>query len=345
MNVSTFGFLPDQRKVLLYKVKAGELELWLSTLGASIISLKVPSRKGIDDIVLGYKDFEGYLKNRYYFGSTVGRFANRISGASFNLNGKTFHLDENKPGYTLHGGSNGFARKLWDAEYYETEKGKFVRFTLWSPDGDQGFPGNLKASVTYGLTFDNTLVAKFEAEVSEKCPVSLTNHTYFNLSGAENGKNILSNLLILNSSEYVEVDDMLIPTGRTLSVENTPFDFRRAKTIGKDIESVTPTVLKGYDHAMVLNGWRNGLRYFGEIYDEYSGRRMIMNTTYPAVQFYTANMLTNAEGRNGSIYGPYSGVCFETEYYPDSPNISTFPSAYFSPSRKYMEQTCFSFSW
>ena len=173
MNVSTFGFLPDQRKVLLYKVKAGELELWLSTLGASIISLKVPSRKGIDDIVLGYKDFEGYLKNRYYFGSTVGRFANRISGASFNLNGKTFHLDENKPGYTLHGGSNGFARKLWDSEYYETEKGKFVRFTLLSPDGDQGFPGKLKASVTYGLTFDNTLVAKFEAEVSEKCPVSL----------------------------------------------------------------------------------------------------------------------------------------------------------------------------
>ena len=345
MSVSTFGFLPNQEEVLLYKMKAGEMELWLSSLGASIISLKVPSKNGIDDIVLGYKNFEGYLHNKYYFGATVGRFANRISGAEFTLEGKRFHLNENKPGYTLHGGSGGFAKKVWNSEYYETEKGKFVQFTLFSPDGDQGFPGDIKVSVTYGLSFDNSLIAKFEAEVSEKCPVSLTNHTYFNLNGADSRKSVLSNFLMLNSSKYVEVNNELIPTGKVVSVDGTAFDFRKIKQIGKDISFVSPSSLKGFDHAMILDGEKGKLRYFGEVYDEFSGRRMLMKTTYPAVQFYTANMLENVEGRNGVIYGQYSGVCFETEYYPDSPNIRTFPSSIFSPERKYEEETVFIFSW
>ena len=213
MKVSkkTFGTLSNGKKVHLYILKAGDLSLSLSTLGAAWTSLKVPSRtKGTDDILLGFSSFDGYVNNKY-FGVTVGRFANRIGGARFSLGGKEYSLYKNDGENTLHGGRVGFSRYVWKAEAYEERDGVFVRFELKSPDGDEGYPGNLRAAVSYGLTKSNEIVVDYEAKLDAPSPVNLTNHAYFNLYGEAKGVDILSTELKLFSSSYLDVDEQLIP--------------------------------------------------------------------------------------------------------------------------------------
>jgi len=339
----TFGLLSNGKKVHLFVLKAGELSLCVSTLGATWTSLTVPSnRKGTDDVLLGYSSFDGFVNNNYY-GVTVGRFANRISGAKFSLGGKDYSLDKNNGENTLHGGRMGFGRRVWDAESYEDKNGVFVRFELKSADGDEGFPGNLSAAVCYGLTKSNEIVVDYEAKVDALCPVNLTNHAYFNLAGEGSGVNVLSTELKLYCSSWLEVDGALIPTGKILPTENTPFDFANRKPIGRDIEALTQT--GGYDHCFVIDGEVGKLRPFAEVYEPFTGRTMKGYATQPGLQFYTCNNIAPQRGKLGSAYESHGAFCLETQHFPDSPNRPEFPSAIFGPNRDYHEKAVFAFDW
>ncbi|MCL2008580.1 MAG: galactose mutarotase [Treponema sp.] len=346
MKVSkkTFGVLSSGKKVHLYTLKAGDLKLSLSTLGATWTSLIVPSANGKDDIILGYSSFHGYMHNRY-FGVTVGRYANRIGGGKFSIEGKEYNLTKNDGENTLHGGRMSFCKKVWTADAYEEKDGVFVRFELKSNDGDEGFPGNLWAAVSYGITKTNEIVIDYEAKVDVNCPVNLTNHAYFNLRGEGSGSDILSTELKLFSSAYLEVDEHLIPTGKLLSAENTPFDFKSPKPIGKDLNSKAPGNIKGYDHCFAVNGEPGKLRPFAEVYEPASGRYMKGFTTQPGVQFFSGNNIPQMQGKIGSNYGQYSGFCLETQHFPDSPNKPNFPSSIFGPNRDYNEKAVFAFDW
>jgi aldose 1-epimerase len=337
----TFGVLSSGKKAYLYTLKAGELKLSLSSLGATWTSLLVPSRKaGIADVLLGFDTLTGYALNQAAVGVTVGRFANRIGGAQFALNGKKYPLFKNDGANCLHGGRRGFSRLLWKAEAYEEKDGVFVRFELESPDGDEGFPAHLKATVSYGLTKSNELVVDYKAKLDAPCPVNLTNHAYFNLAG-EGGGDILSHEIQLNASSYLDVDAALIPTGKLLPVAGGPFDFRKRKVIRKDFDAVSG----GYDHCFVVDGEAGKLRPCAEAFEERSGRTMKVFTTQPGVQFYSGNHLVELHGKAGSVYRIHDGFCLETQHFPDAPNQSGFPSAIFGPERDYHEKALFAFSW
>jgi len=341
----TFGVLSTGKKVHLYTLKAGELSLSISTLGATWTCLKVPStRMGTADVLLGFSSFDGYVNN-HYFGVTAGRFANRIGGAKFPLKEKEYSLYKNDGESSLHGCRVGFSRLLWKAEAYEERDGVFVRFELKSPDGDEGYPGNVRAAVSYGLTQSNELVADYEARVDAPCPINLTNHAYFNLAGEGRGVNILSTELKLHSSSYVEVDDTLIPTGKLLPASGTPFDFRTRKPIGKDIQPLAASSAGGYDHCFVIDGEPGDLRPFAEVYEPVSGRFMRGFTTQPGVQFFSGNNISAMRGKMGSVYEKHDGFCLETQHFPDSPNRPEFPSAIFGPDREYHEKAVFAFDW
>jgi aldose 1-epimerase len=341
ISKKTFGVLSLGKKVYLYTLKAGDLSLSVSTLGAAWTSLIVPSRKkGKDDVLLGFSSLSGYLGVNPYFGATIGRVGNRIGGANFTLGGKTYQLYDNDKGNTLHGGRRGFDKLLWKADAYEERDGIFIRLELKSPDGDEGFPGNLKAVVCYGISKSNEILADYEAKVDLPCPINLTNHSYFNLAGEGQG-DILSHELMLHASSYVEIDDSLIPTGKLIPVQGSPFDFKTRKLIKRDIEAAGG----GYDHCFALDGKAGELRPCAEVYEGSSGRTIKIYTTQPGVQFYSGNMLSGIHGKTGSVYNKHSGFCLETQHFPDSPNKSEFPGAIFGPDRDYHERAVFSFSW
>jgi len=343
-----FGLLSNGKKVFLYTLKAGDLTLSLSNFGAAWTSLLVPSHKGgKTDVLLGFSGFDGYLNNTPYLGVTVGRFANRIGDACFILEGKTYRLEKNEGRNTLHGGRRGFDKALWDAVSYEERGGVFVRFELDSRDGDCGFPGNVKAAVTYGITKANEVIALYEAKADAPTPINLTNHAYFNLAGEGSG-NILSHEVKLDSSAYLEVDDALIPTGNLLPVRGSAFDFREPKPIKRDLKSVyggsgDASAPDGYDHCFIVDGDMGKLRSCAEVFEPDSGLKMKVFTTQPAVQFYTGNMLTGIAGKAGSVYSKHSGFCLETQHFPDSPNRQDFPPCVFGPGRDYSEKSVFGF--
>jgi aldose 1-epimerase len=339
INKRNFGILSNGKKVRLYTLSAGDLELSLTNFGAAWTSLVVPSRKGGKaDVLLGFNGLDGYLNNVPFLGVTVGRFANRIKGASFSLNGKTYSLQANDGENNLHSGPRGFDKLLWKSEVYEENEGVYVRFEIESRDGDCGFPGNLKAAVSYGLTKSNELIANYEAVVDQPCPVNLTNHAYFNLAGEGTG-NISSHEAILHSSYYVEVDKHAIPTGRLLPVDGTVFDFKLRKSISTGIGKIG-----GYDHCFAVDGTPGKLRPCAEVYDPVSGRTMKVFTTQPGVQFYTGSHL-NIMGKQGCHYAKHSGFCLETQHFPDTPNQSSFPSCIAGPDKDYHEKSVFSFHW
>jgi aldose 1-epimerase len=339
VNRKTFGVLSDGRKVRLYTLKAGDLKLSLSAFGAAWTSLIVPGTGGKNDVLLGFSNFAGYLNNISYFGVTCGRFANRIKDACFSLNGKTYRLDKNNGENTLHGGRRSFDKKLWKAEAYEERGGVFVRFELESPAGEGGYPGKVKAAVTYGLTKSNEIIALYEAKADEPTPLNLTNHAYFNLAGEGSGS-ILSHEVKLFSSSYVEIDDQYIPTGRLLP-SGGPFDFSERKAIGRDLGPAPAP--EGYDHCFTVDGDPGKLRPCAEVYEPGSGRAMKVFTTKPGVQFYTGNMLSGLPGKAGSLYDKHTGFCLETQHFPDSPNRDDFPSCIFGPGRDYREKSVFYF--
>jgi len=240
IDKKTFGVLSNGKKVKLWTISAGDLRLSLTDYGAAWTSLIVPSRKGVkDDVLLGYSNLDGYLHNEPFIGVTVGRFANRIKNAAFSLNGKTYALLANDGKNSLHSGPRSFDKLLWKSEAYEENKGVYVRFELESPNGDCGFPGNLKAVVIYGLTESNEIICNYNATVDKPSPVNLTNHAYFNLAGEGKG-DILSHNLLIHSSSYVQVDKNSIPTGQLLPVEGTYFDFKTRRKICSNVSLIKP---------------------------------------------------------------------------------------------------------
>lgn len=324
-----FGLTKEGKEASLYTVvnKNGAKAVF-TDFGAILVSLFVPDKNGnMDDVVLGYDELEKYFTNSPNFGSTIGRHANRIGGAKFTLNGKTYELDKNDGNNNLHGGFNGYHKRLWSGNVAEECDGTVIEFTYESADKDQGFPGNLKVKVSYKLNDNNELIISYNAVCDEDTVLNLTNHTYFNLAGHNKGS-ILNHKAYIDADEFTYADKESIPDGTILKVEGTPMDFRKEKTIGDDIDSdYNQTVWgKGFDHNWVLKTKKGIVSKVASLREENSGRLMEVYTDLPGVQFYTGNFLTGDEiGKGGAVYGHRSGLCFETQYYPNAINVPSFP--------------------
>ncbi len=337
----SFGTLATGEDVDLFVLSSPDLTLGLCTYGATLLSLRVPARSGRrDDVLLGFSTLGPYTRKHPYFGSTIGRCANRIARGRFELDGKEYVLARNNGPNSLHGGMKGFDKQLWSAEAYRESGGVFVRLILESPDGDEGYPGTMRAAVTFGLSGDNLVSALYEAELDAPCPVNLTNHSYFNLAG-EGRADVLDHEAEIHASAYLPVDETLIPTGELAPVEGTPFDFRTSKTIRLDLGKAGA----GYDHCFVVDGNPGELRPCARVRDPASGRTLEVSTTQPGVQFYTGNFLDGISGKRGSLYGKHAGFCLETQHFPDAPNRPEFPDCIYGPERPYLERTVFAFGY
>jgi aldose 1-epimerase len=319
------------------------------SLGATIQALHVPDRDGRSaDIVLGYPTAAEYLEKPNYFGSTVGRYANRIGDARFELDGRAFDLEANDGDNHLHGGVAGLDKQHWTVESASDGSPARAVFLITSPDGAGGYPGALTVRATYALADDGELRIDYEATTDKPTIVNITNHAYFNLAGAASGHGILDHELTLFADKYTPVDDGLIPTGGLAGVAGTPFDFTRPRRIGDEVRNASNEQLRygrGYDHNFVIRGADGGLRPAAVLYDPVSGRVMEMFTTAPAVQFYSGNFLDGLTvGKNGQMYRQGDALCLEPQTYPDAPNQPTFPSARLDPGEKYKNTIVLRFS-
>jgi aldose 1-epimerase len=324
------------------------VEIQAINYGAIITSVKVPDRAGkVADVVLGFDRPESYWADPPppYFGSVVGRYANRIAKGQFVLAGKTYKLAANNGPNALHGGRRGFDKVMWNLATRETPGGSSAIFTRTSPDGEEGYPGNLAVTVTYTLTEKNELIVDYRAATDKATPVNLSQHSYFNLAGEGSG-DILGHHLTINADRYTPVDDTLIPTGELAPVRDTPFDFRQATAIGARINADHPQLKagKGYDHNWVLNGTGAAPRFAARLSDPVSGRTMDISTTEPGIQFYSGNFLDGTiKGKGGRVYGHRAGLCLETQHFPDSPNQKNFPTTIVQPGKPYVSKTVMTF--
>jgi aldose 1-epimerase len=315
--------------------------------GAYIVSILAPDRDGkVAEVTLGHADLAGYLDDGPYLGAVVGRYANRIAQGRFTLDGKTYTLVQNNGPNSLHGGPEGFHRKLWTPRIVEGPDGDALELSYVSPDGEEGFPGTLTAKVTYSLTGDGGLRLDYAATTDAPTVVNLTNHAYFNLAGDGAG-DVLGHRLLLEADAFTPVDETLIPTGELRPVEGTPFDFREPVAIGARIDEPDPQLERGggYDHNFVVRGTAGELRRAARVVEPGSGRVLEVLTTEPGVQLYTGNFLDGSVvGRSGKPYGKREGFCLETQHYPDSPNQPGFPSVVLRPGETHEETTVFRFS-
>lgn len=340
-----FGTMPDGKPVEQFTLtNARGIELKAIGYGGIVTSLRVPDRNGrFDDIVLGFGTLDGYLRDHPFFGAIIGRYGNRIAGGRFALDGKLYKLATNNGPNHLHGGNKGFDKVLWAVEPVAGRSA--ITFTRTSPDGEEGYPGNLKVRVTYTLTDNNELVVEYRATTDRPTPVNLTQHSYFNLAGQASG-DILGHQLMVNADRYTPVDDTLIPTSELAAVAGTPFDFRKPIAIGSRINDDHPQLKagKGYDHNWVLNRKGPGLQLAARAVEPTTGRTLEISTTEPGIQFYAGNFLDGAlTGKGGAVYRHRTGFCLETQHYPDSPNKPTFPSTTLRPGREYRTRTVFTF--
>jgi aldose 1-epimerase len=304
--------------------------------GCILTSLRMPDKNGkIGEITLGFDTLGGYLGEHPYFGALVGRFANRIAGGRFELDGKKYTLACNEKGKNhLHGGTVGFDKRVWSAEELQENDKVGARFSYTSPDGEEGYPGNLTVSVTYTLNNENELTFDFRAETDQATPINLTNHAYWNLSGAGSGP-IYDHVLSLNCSRYLPVNEELIPTGEVLPVQDTALDFTTGKRIGRDIDQFPV----GYDHCFVADREGTEIAPIARLHEPASGRGLEVSTSKPAVQLYTGNFLTGIRGASGAIFDKHTALCLETEFYPDAVNHPGFPSAVLRPGDIYHHTT------
>lgn len=343
-----FGKLPTGESIQKYTMtNANGMVVSVINYGGIITHLEVPDKKGkIEDVVLGFDSLEGYLTPAPYFGALIGRYGNRIADGKFSLDGTQYTLAQNDGQNHLHGGNKGFDKVVWEITKITNAESIALQLHYLSEDMEEGYPGNLNTTVTYTLTNDNTLKVKYEATTDKKTVVNLTQHSYFNLSG-DFSKGILDHEISINADTFLPVNETLIPTGEFKEVAGTPFDFKQAKTIGKQINEDTEQLKRGlgYDHCWVLNGEAQGLSLAATAYDPESGRYMEVLTTEPGIQFYSGNFLDGTlKSKSGGTYAKRSGFCLETQHYPDSPNQEDFPSVVLNPDETYISETIFKFS-
>lgn len=347
ITVENFGSMPDGRKISLYRFTTSwGGEFTITDLGGKMVSLLLPDREGQRaDVIMGFDRVDSYLVRNPYFGSLVGRYANRIGNASYQWEGKTYHLDANEGPHHLHGGAGGFDKQLWSARIEDQDA---LKLSLFSRDQDQGYPGNLQVEVVYRFTQERELVLEYKAWGDQDTPVNLTNHCYFNLAGHDSG-DIRDHILWLDSDRVTAVDGSCIPTGDIWKVEGTPLDFRKPARIGDGLESGYACIEReeGYNFNYILDHRQGkGLDRFCMVWEPSSGRTMEGFTTMPGVQFYTANTIKDDftfVGKGGVRYLQHCGFCLETQYYPDSPNQPDFPSAMLRKGQVYQEKTMFRF--
>ncbi len=343
-----FGKTAGGEAVDLYRLANGRgMEAAIITYGGVLVSLTAPDRNGkFADIVLGCPDVACYEKQTAHFGGLVGRYANRIGGAKFALNGKEYLLPKNNGPNTLHGGPKSFDAHMWTAKPRQDASGAAVDLTMVSPDGEEGFPGKLTVKVTYTLTPANELRMDYTATTDRDTVVNLTNHAYFNLAGQGAGS-ILDHEVAIYADQFTPTDSTQIPTGQLRSVAGTPFDFRQLTRIGARIDQNDEQLKTGagYDHNWVVRKGQQPLVKAAEAYEPKSGRVLEVRTTEPGVQFYTGNFLDGTiRGKAGVAYARRSGFCLETQHYPDSPNHPSFPSTTLKPGAEYRTTTVYAFS-
>lgn len=343
VTVTPFGTYPDGREIKLYTISnKNGVQASVTNIGAALVRLKAPDRDGaMADLVLGFDRGEDYLKNGCFFGTVIGPNANRIAQASFSLDGTTYKLDVNDGVNNLHSHrEKGWHKRLWEVEKTDNS----VTFSLEDEDGSMGFPGNKKASVTYTLDDENALRLHYHATSDRRTVLNLTNHTYFNLSGHDSGS-IEGHELWLSASRYTPADAGSIPTGEILPVEGTPMDFTVSKPVGRDIGADFQQLAfaGGYDHNWVIDGWDGTLRHFATLKSPATGRCMEAYTTLPGVQFYAGNFIDRQTGKEGAEYDFRSGLCLETQYFPDSVNKPGFPDCVFGGEREYDSVTVYRF--
>ncbi len=341
----SFGETADGTPIERYTLKnANGLEAEIMTYGGTLLALRVPDRLGeLGDIVLGFDTLEPYLADHPFFGALVGRFCNRIAGAQFTLNGTTYPLARNDGANHLHGGPHGFHRAIWHANERPSEEGPSLALHYLSRDGEEGYPGNLSVDVIYTLTDQNALRIDYSATTDRDTVINLTHHAYFNLTGGD----ILSHELALDGTRFLPIDATLIPTGELRSVQDTPMDFTTSTVIGDRISADDEQVRRaqGYDHTWVLDKPGDALGHAARVYAPGSGRVLDVSTTAPGIQFYSGNMLDGSlAGKGGTIYVRNSGLCLETQHFPDSPNQPQFPSTVLRPGETYRQSTIFQFS-
>jgi aldose 1-epimerase len=320
------------------------LEVKITNYGGIIVSLQTPDQAGKPgNVTLGFDSLAGYLRKSPYFGCIVGRFANRIAGGRFTLAGVEYTLAQNDGPNSLHGGLKGFDKVVWEAEVFERETGVGLTLKYLSPDGEEGYPGNLSTTVVYTLTNGNELKIDYAATSDRPTVINLTNHTYFNLAGRGD---ILGHNLMLTAEKFTPIDETLIPTGELRSVAGTPLDFTQATPIGARIEQADEQLrlAGGYDHNFVLDNLAGELVLAARIEEPTSGRVLEVYTTEPGIQFYSGNFLDGTiTGKGGTVYHQRSGFCLETQHYPDSPNQPNFPSTVLRPGEEYRQTTIFKF--
>ncbi len=346
ISIKPFGQTKDGVPVNLYTLRNSKgAEAGICNYGGLVIFLKMPDRKGqFGDVVLGYDNLDGYLKDTPYFGAMIGRYGNRIAKGKFTLNGKEYTLATNNGPNALHGGKKGFDKVVWDARILARYEGPSLELKYVSKDGEEGYPGNLSVMATYTLTEDNELRLEYTAHTDKDTIVNLTHHSYFNLAGKGD---ILSHIVTMPADKFTPVDKTLIPTGELKPVEGTPFDFRSATAIGARINK-DDEQLKfggGYDHNWVINKSPGELGLMARVSEASSGRVMEVWSTEPGLQFYTGNFLDGKiTGKGGWVYQHRNAFCMEPQHYPDSPNKPQFPSVVLKPNQVYQNTIIYRFS-
>jgi len=340
-----FGNTPEGEIQLFTLTNANGLEVDISTFGGTITRWSAPDKNGnFDDVILGFKDLTSYQGTHPYFGSLVGRYANRIALGQFNLEGTTYTLAINNPPNSLHGGPLGFHKKRWTAKPLEEKESVGVVLTLTSPDMEEGYPGNLQVEVIYRLNNQNELSIDYRATTDKTTIINLTNHAYFNLKGEGNG-DILDHQLKIFADQFSPVDSTLIPLENHADVENTPFDFRTWHAIGERVNAEFEQIVrgKGYDHNYVLAKKENELAVAAQVWETTSGRLLEVKTNQPGMQFYCGNFLDGSlTGKRGKKYEFRNGFCLETQHFPDSPNHPDFPTTVLKPGDIYQSKTIYS---
>jgi aldose 1-epimerase len=346
-----FGVMPDGRNVMAVTLaNKHHVRVRVLSLGAILQSVSVPDRKGeVADVVLGYSDLKGYLNNTSYFGATVGRFANRIARGRFELDGHAYQLAVNNGVNSLHGGTAGFGQVLWSLAEVRSGPEASVTLRYVSPDGDQGYPGQLTVTATYSLDEQDELSVDYRATTNRSTIVNISNHAYWNLAGQGSGKNILNQVLTIPADTYTPVDDTQIPTGEFRPVTGTPFDFRRGKPIGRDIRDGRDQQLlvgRGYDHNWVIAKMPVAVpRLVARLEDPGSGRILELLSTQPGLQFYSGNFLDGSTiGKEGHIYRQSDGLALEPQLFPDTPNRPDFGSARLDPGQTYENRIIYRFA-